>query len=152
MSKAGSPPILIHMTYLLRLIPLALLLTACAFIPPGPGDTVRDCDTCPELTLVPAGTFVMGAPADDPESDGDEGPQHDVTIAAALAIGTTEVTRAQFAAFIAATGYAPEPGCRYFTGAGFDNDPKASCGAPPSPPPREPRRGHVRVQQFATKG
>jgi len=53
---------------------------------------------------VPAGEFVMGSGDDDPLADVDERPQHTVSLGA-YAIGRYEVTVAQFAAFVAATGY-----------------------------------------------
>ncbi len=47
---------------------------------PGSGRTFRDrltggaeCAFCPEMTVVPAGTFLMGSPKSEPERDGDEG-------------------------------------------------------------------------------
>jgi formylglycine-generating enzyme required for sulfatase activity/Tol biopolymer transport system component len=56
------------------------------------------------MRVVPAGTFEMGsAPSEQPRSD-DEGPQHRVTIAKPFAVGRYEVTRGEFAKFVAATG------------------------------------------------
>jgi formylglycine-generating enzyme required for sulfatase activity len=52
-----------------------------------PGDTFRDCAECPELVLVPAGSFEMGA-----SNNFREEPVHEVTIAAPFAIGVREVT------------------------------------------------------------
>ena len=57
-----------------------------------PGDTFRDCGVCPKMVVVPAGTFLMGLPPDEPVRDGDEGPQHGVTIAKPFAVAETEVT------------------------------------------------------------
>ena len=53
-----------------------------------PGESFRDCPQCPELVVVPAGTYLMG-------KDGGakrEGPAHRVTIASAFAIGKYEAT------------------------------------------------------------
>ena len=58
----------------------------------------------PEMIIVPSGTFTMGSPADEPYRHSDEGPQHQVRIQS-FAVGKYEVTRGQFAAFVAATGY-----------------------------------------------
>jgi formylglycine-generating enzyme required for sulfatase activity len=44
-------------------------------------------------------------------------PRHAGRIARPFALAATEITRGQFAAFVAATGYAPEPGCWHFVGA-----------------------------------
>jgi len=52
-----------------------------------PGDVFRDCRECPEMVVVPAGEFDMGAPEYDWEK-----PIHRVTIVKAFAIGRREVT------------------------------------------------------------
>lgn len=63
------------------------------------GQTFRDCsDRCPQLTVVPAGTFMMGSSAGENGRAGDEGPYHAVTIARAFAIATYEVTFDEFLA------------------------------------------------------
>ncbi len=64
----------------------------------------RDCTGCPKMIVIPPGTFVMGSPAAEPGRSDSESPQHSVTVAG-FAIGETDVTRAEFAAFVAATGY-----------------------------------------------
>ena len=70
----------------------------------APGSTFSDCDVCPQVIVVPAGTFTMGSP----ESEEDrhlsaglslepaEGPQHLVTIPAPFAVGVYEVTFAEW--------------------------------------------------------
>jgi len=50
------------------------------------GDVFRDCSTCPEMVVVPAGSFDMGASTDY------EDPVHRVTIAKSFAVGRYEVT------------------------------------------------------------
>jgi len=58
-----------------------------------------------ELVRVPAGEFVMGSDsAEDPAAGEDETPQHQVSLAK-FDIGKYEVTNAQYAAFISATGH-----------------------------------------------
>src|SRR5947207_10785144 len=57
-----------------------------------PKDTFQECEQCPEMVVVPAGSFLMGSPANEPERDREEGPQHRVTIAKALAVGKFSVT------------------------------------------------------------
>ena len=52
----------------------------------NPGDTFRDCLECPELVVVPAGSFMMGSP------EGNEGPLHEMRIAYPLAVGAYAVT------------------------------------------------------------
>lgn len=53
-----------------------------------PGDAFRDCETCPEMVVVPAGLFVMGLGGKIPR----EGPPHRVIIKKPFAIGRYEVT------------------------------------------------------------
>ena len=67
-----------------------------------PGDTFRDCADCPEMVVVPAGSFRMG----DLNGGGadDEKPVHTVTIGEAFAVGKYEVTFAEWDACVAAGG------------------------------------------------
>ena len=55
-------------------------------------DVFRDCEECPEMVVVPAGTFTMGSPKTEIHRHKDEGPQHRVTIAQPFAVGIYEVT------------------------------------------------------------
>jgi hypothetical protein len=71
-----------------------------------PKDNFRDCPECPEMVVVPAGTFPMGSPASE-DVYTIEGPQHDVTITRPFAVGKYEVTFAEWDACVAAGG------CRY---------------------------------------
>ncbi len=71
---------------------------------PRPGQVFRDCPECPEMVVIPAGSFDMGSPRYDPERSGREGPQHRVNVPA-FALAKTELTRGQYAAFVQATGY-----------------------------------------------
>jgi formylglycine-generating enzyme required for sulfatase activity len=69
----------------------------------------KDCDHCPEMVVIPPGTFLMGASAEDRRigdrySVATELPQHRVTIGYSFAIGRYDVTVDQFAAFVAETG------------------------------------------------
>jgi len=77
-----------------------------------------------DMVLIPAGPFIMGSDSDDP----DEAPQHEVDLPA-FEIDLFEVTNAQFAAFVEATGYQTdaekggEAGWRGFYTEGKDNHP-----------------------------
>ena len=66
--------------------------------------TIRDCPDCPELTVISAGTYRMGTTRELAFSPL-EVPRHEVTIGKAFAVGRTEITRAQFAAFVRAAAY-----------------------------------------------
>jgi len=58
-----------------------------------PKDVFRECDQgCPEMVVVPAGSFTMGSPASDNYGSNDERPQHRVTIARPFAVGRLAVT------------------------------------------------------------
>ncbi|MBN1475824.1 formylglycine-generating enzyme family protein [Candidatus Sumerlaeota bacterium] len=56
------------------------------------------------LRLIPAGSFTMGSPPEEPSRDEDEGPQRTVTFAGPFCMGLHEVTVDQYRPFIEATG------------------------------------------------
>jgi formylglycine-generating enzyme required for sulfatase activity len=66
----------------------------------SPGDRFKDCETCPVMTVVPAGFFRMGWDNGDP----DEKPVHEVTVPAAFAVSTYEITFSEWEACIADNG------------------------------------------------
>jgi formylglycine-generating enzyme required for sulfatase activity len=74
------------------------------------GRVFRDCQDCPEMVVVPAGTFMMGSPLNEAGRSGGEGPQHRVTIAKPFAVGKFEVTFAEWDACVAAGGCKYKPG------------------------------------------
>jgi formylglycine-generating enzyme required for sulfatase activity len=57
-----------------------------------PKDTFKECADCPEMVVVPPGSFTMGSPTSEPGHSVDENPQHTVTIARQFAIGRFPVT------------------------------------------------------------
>jgi formylglycine-generating enzyme required for sulfatase activity len=63
----------------------------------------RDCDLCPLMVNVPAGTYMMGSDRYRP----DEQPSHEITFAKPFAIGVHEVTLAEWDACLR------EGGCRF---------------------------------------
>ncbi len=73
---------------------------------PGAGKTesFKDCPDCPEMVVAPAGSFMMGSPASEPERYDDEGPQHRVTIPKPFAVGRFAVTFAEWDACVADSG------------------------------------------------
>ena len=79
------------------------------------GEVFRDCPSCPEMVVIPAGTFMMGSPASEEGRSDDEGPQHRVTLRS-FALGRLEVTRSEYAAFVTATDRGSGDGCSEWTG------------------------------------
>ncbi|MGP0088946.1 MAG: SUMF1/EgtB/PvdO family nonheme iron enzyme [Xanthobacteraceae bacterium] len=60
-----------------------------------PKDVFKECDKCPEMVVVPAGSFMMGSPTSEVERDAsnrDELPQHSVAISKPFAVGRFAVT------------------------------------------------------------
>ncbi len=68
------------------------------------GRVFRDCQTCPEMVVVPPGSFVMGSMALEEGRDDNEGPRHLVTIGVPFAVGVHEVTFAEWDACVRAGG------------------------------------------------
>lgn len=63
-----------------------------------PGKVFRDCADCPDMVVVPSGSFTMGSPESEPERRSTEGPQHRVTIPRSFAVGKYEVTQGEWEA------------------------------------------------------
>src|SRR3954468_23380937 len=84
-------------------------LAGCATPPAGPGRAagkfvktgqhIKECRNCPELVVLPAGSFMMGSPPDEPERRDTE-PQHRVTFARPFAMALTPVTWNQWEACV----------------------------------------------------
>jgi formylglycine-generating enzyme required for sulfatase activity len=82
------------------------------------GEVFRDCPACPQMVVVPAGRFSMGA-AEHEKSDFDwaqpaEGPVHEVRIVKPFAVGVFAVTRDEFEEFVQQTGNPVGGGCNYW--------------------------------------
>jgi formylglycine-generating enzyme required for sulfatase activity len=83
---------------------LIFLFDGCRPTPPPPGTTFRDCARCPEMIVIPTGSFVMGSPKSEAGRYDNEGPQHIVRIQYPFAVSKYEVTRGQFGAYARETG------------------------------------------------
>ncbi len=84
---------------LLLAAPGAMAQPSPAPVSQAPGTTFRDCATCPEMMVVPAGGFIMG------EDGGMRTmPRHPVTIARPFAIGVYLVTFDEWDACVAEGG------------------------------------------------
>jgi formylglycine-generating enzyme required for sulfatase activity len=84
---------------------------ASAPVASAPGQTFTDtladgspCPFCPEMVVIPAGSFTMGSPPSEEGRYDDEGPQREVTFARPFALGRYEVTFAEWDACVAASG------------------------------------------------
>ena len=69
-----------------------------------PGRRFRDCAECPQMVVIPAGSFLMGSPESEEGRDDDEGPVHPVEIGEPFAVGVYEVTFEEWDACAAAGG------------------------------------------------
>jgi formylglycine-generating enzyme required for sulfatase activity/uncharacterized caspase-like protein len=70
-----------------------------------PKDSFRECGDCPDMVVLPAGSFTMGSSEREKDHWVWESPQHLVTIRRPFAVGKLDVTVDQFAAFVRETGH-----------------------------------------------
>lgn len=103
-----------------RLSVLLMVLTSvssCSAVSGGRYSAAEfvDCEYCPEMVKVPAGTYVMGDSTG--EGRDNERPARPTSISAPFAISKFPITVEQFQAFVKASGYttkaerSPEEGC-----------------------------------------
>ena len=92
--------------------PAFIFLSSYAQTELKPGQSFRDCSTCPEMVVIPAGSFMIGAPADESGRYDEEGPQKKVDIRR-FAAGKFDITIAQWAAFVSATNRITSGGCAW---------------------------------------
>ena len=106
-----------------------------------PGDVFRDCSTCPEMVVMPPGSFQMGSSEselahliDDQgverEWVADELPRHEVRIDDRVAVGKFEVTRLEFSAFAEATVRRPGRRCFVYNDGRWQNQPSRNWRVP----------------------
>ena len=94
-----------------------LIALAAEFVPArSPGDVFRDCKSCPQMVVVPAGDYMMGSPSSEEYRSDDESPRHRVTISKPFAVGKYEVTRGEFREFVSDTGHSSGRGCNFWAG------------------------------------
>ena len=75
------------------------------------GESFRDCDDCPEMAVLPAGTFTMGSPLGEPGRQREEGPPLEVAIARPFAVSKLEITFDQWETCVlegGCNGYRPK--------------------------------------------
>jgi formylglycine-generating enzyme required for sulfatase activity len=96
-------------------------------------DTLKDgsaCAFCPEIVVLPTGTFTMGSPYDEKGRSDDEGKQRDVTIGKPIAVGRLEVTRGEYAAFVEATERPDPESCFVWDGSDWQETKRRSWRDP----------------------
>src|SRR4051794_40727345 len=76
------------------------------------GQTFRDCPDCPEMVVIPAGSFMMGSPENEPGRYPEESPQRKISIKQ-FAAGEFDITKEEWAAFVKATNRPIANGCSW---------------------------------------
>jgi formylglycine-generating enzyme required for sulfatase activity len=79
--------------------PQAIVAAVAPTVIPAPGRAFRECRNCPEMVVLPAGSFIMGTPPTE-DHHRDHERQHPVTIAKPFAVSRTEVTWDQWEACV----------------------------------------------------
>ncbi len=117
--RKGSSPTTAQETFLIHLTPGEHRVRAAkagfapveraVYVAAGTDQTIKF-DLVPEIVMVPipGGCFLMGSPADEPERDPDEGPQHQVCVPS-FELGKREVTFADWDACVLDQGCSKNP-------------------------------------------
>ncbi|MBI6555330.1 formylglycine-generating enzyme family protein [Pseudomonas veronii] len=120
---------------------LALTALCAALLPnlaeaatPQPGKVFKDCKDCPEMVVLPAGTFTMGTPDDEVGREPDESPMHAVTFAKPFAMSRFQITAGEWDSYIRQTGVKIADG---------DTRPGRECIASKPRYPQSPRQPAV---------
>jgi formylglycine-generating enzyme required for sulfatase activity len=96
------------------MLALTLPIAACSIPVQSESDlkqaSFSDCSECPEMILIPSGTFLLGSDATEPGHIDDESPQVEVEISS-FAASRYEITLGEFRTFIDSTGYVDETIC-----------------------------------------
>jgi formylglycine-generating enzyme required for sulfatase activity len=123
---------------------LAAVAPVVAVAQPAPGTVVKDCERCPDMVVVPAGTFRMGTPlGSGVNNETGEMPPVAMTIPKPFLIGRTELTRGEFGMFARETKFQPKILCRVWNRGRMryvddQNRTWREPGVPESPTPRHP--------------
>jgi formylglycine-generating enzyme required for sulfatase activity len=89
-----------------------------------------DCTECPQMVVVPGGSFRMGSPLGEPGRSNESEEFVDVKIGRPFAIGRFAVTRGEFATFVRATNHKTGGGCSSWEGSDFTSQPDRSWRSP----------------------
>jgi sulfatase modifying factor 1 len=95
---------------------------------PSPGQVFKDCSDCPDMVVIPAGRYFMGALPGEEEDEkipqilrNRSQPRHIVSVAS-FSAGRYEVTVGQYSAFVIATNRKSASGCTVWNGQKFEID------------------------------
>ena len=69
-----------------------------------PKDSFKECDSCPEMVVVPKGSFIMGTPITEVDRAKGEDPQHRVSFARPFAVGRFTISFDEWDACLADGG------------------------------------------------
>ncbi|WP_231849029.1 formylglycine-generating enzyme family protein [Paramagnetospirillum magneticum] len=61
-----------------------------------PGQSFKDCEDCPEMVVIPPGSFMMGSSENEKDRYEREGPQHQVVIRKPYSLGRYPVTQGEW--------------------------------------------------------
>ena len=100
---------MIKLIYLCCIVAL-ITISSSAPINLKPLKTFRDCPECPEMIVIPAGSFMMGCLENDSSCSPQEKPLREIKIRQ-FAAGKFDVTRGEWRAFVAATNRPTSGGC-----------------------------------------
>lgn len=95
---------------------LPIFLAALALQDPAPDfhpdahHIIQDCPSCPEMVIIEGGLSTIGSPKGEKDRHSKEPLQHLIEVER-FAIGRTEITRGQYAAFVTSTGHRSDGGC-----------------------------------------
>lgn len=88
------------------------------------GQVFQDCAHCPQMVVVPAGSFFMGSTRAEQDWSVEHGrpreytdrenPRHEVTFDRSFAVGVHEVTRGQYSAFVKESSHPMDDRCETF--------------------------------------
>jgi formylglycine-generating enzyme required for sulfatase activity len=82
------------------------------------------------MMVIPAGSFMMGSPANEVGRHNSEGPQRQMTLRAPLAVGRFPITVAEYRAFVTATGRGDGGSCWIWAGGRWEEQPGRSWRSP----------------------
>lgn len=90
-----------------------------------PVKAFHDCSGCPEMIVIPGGSVTIGSPANEKSRFSDEAPRKEVHVRE-FAVSKYDVTRGQWAQFVAATRRETVRGCAWTGRANEKADPAGS--------------------------